>query len=214
MRRRTNQTEPLLPPKIGDFVYSDGKWSSVINQQKECVGICYYANGNDRRMVAVKDVGQSKTNYDILKYITNPANIQTRDGAIKDLNGKSNTEKLKAHFQQYNIYKQGYFIYDALNYKAGIFGVGTWWAPSMGELSIMADNRPLMDKNFLLAGGKAFSYGNRDIYSYCSTTPYNYTASNGRYQYFWCINYKDAATHVIEVRGSGGEWFLRTVTAF
>ncbi len=47
--------------KPGDYVYFDGTYSAPedLDESKTVVGICYYVNGNDRRMVARLNAGSS-----------------------------------------------------------------------------------------------------------------------------------------------------------
>lgn len=53
----------LRPAQLGDYVYSDGSYSDMLNPLKSVIGICFYigetdkADGiPDRRMVALKDI--------------------------------------------------------------------------------------------------------------------------------------------------------------
>ncbi|MCD8193680.1 MAG: hypothetical protein LUD74_03860 [Tannerellaceae bacterium] len=218
MRRRINQLQSLQPPKVGDFVYSDRTWSTEYNANKTCVGICFYVNVTDRRMVSIidagSDSGRSMNGNTNNTLITSLANVQTKNAALEDFKGKSNTGALYTHFVNNSWYKPGFTIYDVLNYSTPGFGRGEWWLPACGELNKIFEQRAIIDNNCVKAGGKAFLYGNRMIYVYHSSTPYKYDDGKVVLQYMWALNYSSASAGIIEYRGTGGNWYFRAVTSF
>lgn len=46
----------LPDPKPGDYVYYDGSYSDIYDANRSVIGVCFYINGNDRRMIAIDNL--------------------------------------------------------------------------------------------------------------------------------------------------------------
>lgn len=42
--------------QVGDLVYADGSWSDKYDPLKTVIGVCFYVDGNDRRMLALSNI--------------------------------------------------------------------------------------------------------------------------------------------------------------
>ena len=60
--------------EVGDFVFADGTWSDHNNPLKTVVGRCFYVNGTDRRMVALKPLSGMSTDGTVSSRNWGPAN--------------------------------------------------------------------------------------------------------------------------------------------
>ncbi len=111
----------LRQAEVGDFVYADGSYSDVHNKNKTVVGICYYVDGADRRMLCpfqdnsqqsdlyctlwgtadfistypgyttIDGVVNRITDFDYESYLVDGEFKEFKSGALSDKNGKENT---------------------------------------------------------------------------------------------------------------------------
>lgn len=153
------------PPAVGDFVYADGSWSGLYKTDKTCVGICYYVNGEDRRVMALtrpitgsgsNPIGDSAAVWGT----TIPAGIletSSQDIAITDMCGRENTNLILTLKQTNNPLYSSLDDYPAANYcnnfSFGNKGRGSWWLPACGELYLIQQNFEIINQNIGIAGG-------------------------------------------------------------
>lgn len=124
----------LPDPKPGDYVYHDGSYSDIYDANRTVIGICFYANGNDRRMIALDnlatipwgrndlDISDLK-NYNVADGANSTLNISDEtyrendnttfkefiSGALSDWDGKKNTDRM--HEQAlYALQSNGLYI--------------------------------------------------------------------------------------------------------
>lgn len=124
----------LPEPKPGDYVYYDGSYSDIYDANRSVIGICFYVNGNDRRMIALDNLATIPwgcNNLDIpdLKNYTvadganssltvsdetyrendNTTFKEFISGSLSDWDGKRNTDKM--HEQAlYALQSNGLYI--------------------------------------------------------------------------------------------------------
>lgn len=154
----------LQTAAVGDFVYSDGSYSSSLNTSKICVGICFYSMGTDRRMVNLNNL---KTNFssdypnlcyygpnETVSGVVTTADQTTAEG---DMNGKANT--LAALAKNTTLYPQAMVFSDypmanyCNNYSVDGYGRGKWWLFSLGELKQINISRSLINARLSQVGG-------------------------------------------------------------
>lgn len=152
-----------IPPIIGDFVYTDGSWSSNYQADKTCVGICYYVNGEDRRMLALTQPKTGSGNSCVWGpkapegvFISSDQNI-----AITDMDGRKNTDVILAIMQTENPVYNNAKDYPAANfcnnYSCDNKEKKSWWLPACGELNQIWENYEIIDQNIQVAGGERLS---------------------------------------------------------
>lgn len=124
----------LPEPKPGDYVYYDGSYSDIYDANRSVIGICFYVNGNDRRMIALDNLatipwGRNDLDIPDLKNYTvadganssltlsdetyrendNTTFKEFISGSLSDWDGKKNTDKM--HEQAlYALQSNGLYI--------------------------------------------------------------------------------------------------------
>lgn len=159
-----------LPPVVGDFVYADGSWSATYKADRTCVGICFYVNGEDRRMVALTrpETGSGSSPAGAWgdsaccwgDTVAGGTDIMDHTMAITDMNGRGNTDLILAVKQTDHPAYDSPADYPAANfcnnYSYGNKGKGSWWLPACGELYHIQQQREMINRNVVLAGGVSF----------------------------------------------------------
>ncbi len=84
--------------EVGDYVYADGSYSDTYNRNKTVVGICFYINGNDRRLVMCKNL-QSSLIWGMQADIPALTNYTTADGSSTNINLNDSTYLLDGEFK-------------------------------------------------------------------------------------------------------------------
>ena len=158
------------------------------------IGVVYFDNGSTTKIVALKDInanGQASSATG-LYWSTNSSgnysydvdgltNITDESTAIKDMDGKSNTQKILSY-----IKSKGYTAQAAtatskyapsVCANGSICGAGEWYLPALGELVTQYNNISTISSKLSSAGGEGIvmSY-------YWSSTEY----TNG---YAWYVNF-------------------------
>ncbi|MCD7914044.1 MAG: hypothetical protein LUG96_01465 [Tannerellaceae bacterium] len=139
--RRSVTKNNYRTPEIGDYVFSDGTWSSTTISGKTVVGYCYYVNEEDRRLLSSRIVSNNCMAPDIY---TGPADLTVTAnnvaGYLSDMDGRSNSQKW---YKANGSYAQA--VIDCYNYSTGIFD--DWYLPSIGELyTIYSNSQIFRDK--------------------------------------------------------------------
>lgn len=124
----------LPDPKPGDYVYCDGSYSDIYDANRSVIGICFYVNGNDRRMIAIDNLATvpwgrndldipDLKNYTVVDGANSSLTISDEtyrendnttfkefiSGALSDWDGKKNTDRM--HEQAlYALQSNGLYI--------------------------------------------------------------------------------------------------------
>lgn len=139
---------PKFRPRVGDFVYSDKTWSTLLDESKTCVGVITDVKSKDFDFIALNDtdIGAWSTSNTIISDI-----FTTTDSKISiiDFSGKGNTEKI--------IFQLGEDAAPAAdhcnNYSTAGFGAGSWYLPSAGQWQVSWLNKSKIDASIEAVGG-------------------------------------------------------------
>lgn len=78
--------------EVGDFVFADGSWSDKDNPLKTVIGVCFYSENGDRRMLSVQDTiygGMRRSAYTNQQYwriyAWGLANIAASNGGVQNV---------------------------------------------------------------------------------------------------------------------------------
>ena len=102
--------EPVFAPKVGDYYYSDGSWSSTLNEEKICIGIVFSTDPSKFADNIEKYAGSGLTG-EIKGYVVALENVRAGKGTLfpaeaaeaaatvnlSDLSGYVNTQALLAN---------------------------------------------------------------------------------------------------------------------
>ncbi len=123
-------------PKVADFFYSDGSWSSTLDGKKKCIGIVFDVDGkrNQGNQIWVCALQSTSRVWSTLQ--ENISGVTTTDFyayAEEDIEGKANTNAIgmSSRYSK-DTYPAAYFC---LNYSTDGFPAGSW---SMGALKQIA----------------------------------------------------------------------------
>ena len=168
------------------------------------IGVVFYDDGNTTKIVALKDVnangqvssatGLYWSEYNNYSYdVDGLTNFTNANEAVKDMDGKSNTQKILSY-----IKSKGYTAQAATATSkyapsvcgnGSVCGAGEWYLPALGELMTLYDNRSTINSKLSSAGGSAISTS----YYWSSTETSNTRA--------WLVRF-----------GNGGRWGNRKCT--
>lgn len=117
----------IYRPKVYDYVYSDGSWSTAKDSTKTCVGIITDVRSMDFDFMALQDVSTSKT---VWGNAMATALVTTNDKseARLDFKGKTNTEEIVAKSTNNSAAKA------CVEYSTDGFPAGSWYLPAAGQL--------------------------------------------------------------------------------
>ena len=176
--------------KVGDIYYHNGT----------AIGVVFYDDGNTTKIVALKDInasGQassaihlywstSSSNSNYTYDVDGLTNYTDENTAIKDMDGKSNTQKILSY-----IKSKGYTAQAAtatskyapsVCANGSICGAGEWYLPSLGELETLYNNKSTIDSNLGSAGGTAISSSYYWSSTECSLSDAWYVHFNSGYR--------------------------------
>ena len=148
---------------IGDIYYYNNT----------AIGIVFYDDGETIKIVALTDVNASggqassgqtinwsddnNTTYDV----DGLTNYSYRDEAIKDMDGKSNTQKILSYIKSKGYPAQAATATSkyapSICANGSICGAGEWYLPALGELITLYNNKSTINSNLGSAGGTAMT---------------------------------------------------------
>ncbi len=147
---------------IGDIYYYNGT----------LIGIVFYDDGETIKIVALTDINASgqassatglywSANSNYSYDVDGLTNYHSKSTAIKDMDGKSNTQKILSY-----IKSKGYTAQAAtatskyapsVCANGSICGTGEWYLPALGELVTQYNNISTINSKLSSAGGSAIS---------------------------------------------------------
>ena len=151
--------------KVGDIYYYNGT----------AIGVVFYDNGNTTKIVALTDInanGQSanptslhwstsSSNSNYTYDVDGLTNYTDENTAIKDMDGKSNTQKILSYIKSKGYTAQAATATSKYAPSAcangSICGAGEWYLPALGELVTLYNNKSAIDSNLGSAGGTSIS---------------------------------------------------------
>ncbi len=164
----------------GDCVSSRKKYNigDIYYYNNTAIGVVYYDDGKTTKVVALTYINASgdqdtggvpaitwSTPYsdsDIYSYdVSGLTNFDSESTAIKDMDGKSNTQKILSY-----IKSKGYTAQAAtatskyapsVCANGSICGAGEWYLPALGELQIIWTNVAIIDKGMVSVGGNTIN---------------------------------------------------------
>lgn len=156
-------------------------------------------------------MGTYKVQNDIQTFVSNLPDYDTLEDAIRDMDGKRNTQINTNFVMGKGWYSSTYCMYHIAIYSMAGFPAGNWWLPSMGEWAIIYANYTLISRNCVNARGDELSTGDREN-AFRSNI---FNTSRVGYQYYWTIWSDLTGTITIEARGGNTDHFYnRPVTFF
>lgn len=135
--------EPVVEPKVGDFYYSDGTWSSTLNAGKTCIGIVFStdaskfedtpANYGDK-LTAIRGYVLALENVRSGKGVLFPTDADVSTLTFENASGYVNTQGLWAS-AAYQADAAGCQLLSDLNNFAAQAPAGTsgWYVPSLAQ---------------------------------------------------------------------------------
>ena len=150
---------------VGDIYYYNGT----------PIGVVFYDNGSTTKIVALKDInasGQassatglywstSSSNSNNSYDVDGLTNISDNDTAMKDMDGKSNTQKILSYIKSKGYPAQAVTATSkytpSVCANGSICEAGEWYLPALGELVALYDNKSTIDNKLGSAGGSAIS---------------------------------------------------------
>jgi hypothetical protein len=120
----------LYRPKVYDFVYSDGTWSTLYDTSKTCVGVITDVRSMDFDFMALHNATTNKTIFGGTGTLITDI-VTTKDKAVArlDFNGKSNTEKIITQLGDSALAAKA-----CAKYSTEGFPAGSWYLPALGQL--------------------------------------------------------------------------------
>lgn len=154
--------EWIFRPKIGDFVYSDKTWSSILSETKTCVGVITDVRSKDFDFIALQQTGDAvwATSSSIAD-VTTETNISL---AICDFAGKTNSQNIILAKPAENT-----AAYKCAAYSTEGFSAGSWFLPSCGQWNVFQLNKTKINASISAAGGIIVS----DETEYWTSTQYD-----------------------------------------
>ena len=164
-------TNIVVPPvAVGDVLCTDNsivKISAWPVPGKAAMGIVFYVDNTGLHGWAVHLQDQSQgiawcTAYNPYIDVAALANVTTLQGAINDLNGFANTQKIR-NAGTATTFPAAY----AVEFSQG------WYIPSMGQLNVLYAEYPKVDEALLTVGGTHLFPFNNDFCEYWSSSEYS-----------------------------------------
>lgn len=117
-------------PKVYDYVYSDGTWSTLHDGSKTCVGIITDVRSMEFDFMALHNTSTSKTTFGGTGTLISDI-VTTTDKAVArlDFDGKTNTEKIIAQLGNSALAAKA-----CAEYSTEGFPAGSWYLPALGQL--------------------------------------------------------------------------------
>ena len=139
----------MIPPKVGDILYSDMTWSSRREGGKTPIGVVAYISGSKRFALALSDSGGRWSDTSDFTDIPQVTTAKSESSAKADYNGRGNTmwivnTLVDAQFVAHRCY----------NYTTAGTSKGDWYLPAAGELYSAFLNMDALYNGFQWVGGK------------------------------------------------------------
>ena len=171
----------------GDCVSSRKKYNigDIYYYNNTAIGVVYYDDGKTTKVVALKNVtgsgGQASvasislpwstaySNSDIYSYdVSGLTNFDNASSAVKDMDGKSNTQKILSYIKSKGYTAQAATATNkyapSVCANGSICGAGEWYLPALGELQTIYDNREIIDPSLRSLDGHGIE-GTQDFWS-------------------------------------------------
>ena len=191
--------ERIVDPQVGDYFYSDGTWSSALNEAKTPVGIIFYIGQHDTDntdysstgiassqcrgyVVAIQDAFDGQCNWgeffvELGNYMTDESGNYINDGgndADIDFNGYSYTANMmdaaEANGGLSADDPAGYpAAFYVSNYTAAPSGTSGWFLPSASQLKTLKAQKEALNAK---EGFTPFLEGESDYYWSSSESTY------------------------------------------
>lgn len=154
--------EWIFRPKIGDFVYSDKTWSSILSETKTCIGVITDVRSKDFDFIALQQTSDAvwATSSSIAD-VTTETNISL---AICDFAGKTNSQNIILAKPAENT-----AAHKCAAYSTEGFSAGSWFLPSCGQWNVFQLNKTKINASISAAGGIIVS----DETEYWTSTQYD-----------------------------------------
>ena len=171
----------------GDCVSSRKQYAvgDIYYYNNTAIGVVYYDDGKTTKVVALKNVtgsgGQASvasislpwstaySNSDIYSYdVSGLTNFDNASSAVKDMDGKSNTQKILSYIKSKGYTAQAATATNkyapSVCANGSICGAGEWYLPALGELQTIYDNREIIDPSLRSLDGHGIE-GTQDFWS-------------------------------------------------
>lgn len=141
--------EFIFRPQVGDFVYGDKTWSTVLNPNKTCVGVITDVRSRDFDFMALEY--NNGANFMGNNIVVDGVVLTTDETTSSlDFKGKNNTKLFADQIGVSNLPIIDY----CLTYSTEGFPASSWYLPAEGQLHTAWKSKTVID-NSLAAVGKA-----------------------------------------------------------
>lgn len=173
--------EWIFRPKIGDFVYSDKTWSSILSETKTCVGVITDVRSKDFDFIGLENLTAGFwTNS--LGTISDVVTETNESLAICDFAGKTNSQNIILAKPT-----ESTAAHQCAAYSTEGFGTNSWFLPSCGQWGVVQLNRVKIDTSISATiGSDPLSSG-----AYWTSTQYD---SNDAWIFGWANGTKRGTT--------------------
>ena len=202
LRRRIYKVDK---PLVGDFLYSDGSWSTNRNAGKTCIGIVFYAGreggSQNGYAVALEDASSAREYWSFSyegssmsynDYIAGTTQTKSYSEATADMAAITNTRLIIEHYKEdLPVCPAFKAIHEySASLVVGVIGnAGSWIMPSLGMLKSMHDNFDLLNQRITDTGGTALK-SDKDYWSCTQYVPES--DYSPRISYAWSWNFSES----------------------
>ena len=174
-----SQQAILFRPKVGDFVYGDKTWSTVLDDTKDPVGVITDVRSKDFDFIGLQNLNTAfwTQTADIIPDVTTETDTSL---AMCDFAGKINSLNilLAKPVESTAAHQCAAYTTEGFN--------NSWYLPSCGQWSVAQLNRTVIDASISSAGGDIIS-----SLSYWTSTQSN---SNNAWRFGWSNGVSSATT--------------------
>ena len=148
---------------VGDILYEDNSESESVGK---AIGVVFYVDGTKQHgwAVALNDEGELSWGPNWVS--TSAPDRTSLAGALADVNGYANTQKILSHENPADIY---YPAFEALDFSNG------WYLPAVGQLKKLYRNLDKVNAGLSAAGGTVIS--TEEGNEFWSSTEYSSSSS-------------------------------------
>lgn len=139
--------ETLSRPQIGDFVYGDKTWSTILDSTKTCVGVITDVRSKDFDFIALFNV-MTSTWTTTNQLISNVVTETDESLALCDFAGKTNSRNIVL-----GAPTESTAAHRCAAYSTEGFGANSWYLPSAGQWNVARLNKTTIDASIKAAGG-------------------------------------------------------------
>lgn len=134
-------------PKVGDFVYGDKTWSTILDSTKTCVGVITDVRSKDFDFIALFNV-MTSTWTTTNQLISNVVTETDESLALCDFAGKTNSRNIVL-----GAPTESTAAHRCAAYSTEGFGANSWYLPSAGQWNVARLNKTTIDASIKAAGG-------------------------------------------------------------